>query len=251
MRSKYTKKRNIKNKVQKGGIRVTNIITEENKHEHIGRLVRVVPLPWMPRDLYDENNFYYVRDTLHNIEPEYLEGELWDNSFVKAGTIIEMTEEEEEDHYQNMDTPRNFGLLNVKYRDDRPGLDHDIELLYRIPLSLDQLPSEIDFRNIYQLRDENDRLNYLIELITPERDLVSRRNIVERTAQRKQHRLDRESFKTFAKSRTFRNFPSDMKEHILSSMNVEPSYNRRTFPQREYLDPQSMRNLFNYNNDEY
>jgi hypothetical protein len=222
MRSKYTKKRNRKNKVQKGGLRVTNIITEENKHEHIGRLVRVVPLPWMPRDLYDENNFYFVRDTLHNIGPEYIGGELWDNSFVKAGTIIEMTEEEEEDHYQNMDTPRNFGLLNVKYRDDRPGLDHDIELKYRIPLSLDQLPSEIDFRNIYQLRGENDRLNYLIELITPERDLVSRRNIMERTAQRRQHRLDREAFKEFATSRRFRNFPSDMKRHILSSMNVEP-----------------------------
>ena len=220
MRSKYTKKRNRKNKVQKGGIRITNIITEENKHEHIGRLVRVVPLPWMPRDLSDETNSYYVRDTLHNIEPEYLEGELWDNSFVKAGTILDITEEDEEDHYQNMDTPRNFGLLNVKYRDDRPGLDFDIELKYRIPLSLDQLPSEIDFRNIYQLRDENDRLNYLIELITPERDLVSRRNIMERTAQRRKNRLDREAFKTFALSKRFRYFPSDMNRIILSSMNI-------------------------------
>ena len=92
MRSKYTKRREQKG--QRGGLRVTNIITEENKHNYVGRLVRVIALPWMPRDLYDENNFFYVRDTLHNIGPEYLEGEIWDNSFVKAGTIIEMTEEE-------------------------------------------------------------------------------------------------------------------------------------------------------------
>ena len=36
---------------------------------------------------------------------------------------------------------------------------------------------------------------YLIELITPERDILSRRNIIERTAQRRQHRLDRGAFK--------------------------------------------------------
>tara|TARA_B100000745_G_scaffold48542_1_gene29114 strand:- start:1016 stop:1747 length:732 start_codon:yes stop_codon:yes gene_type:complete len=242
MRSKYTKRR--KQKEQGGGLRVTNIITEENKHNYVGRLVRVVSLPWMPRDLLDENNIFYVRDTLHNIGPEYFEGEIWDNSFVKAGTIIEMTEEEEEDHYQNMHTPRNYGLLNVVYRDDRPGFDDYINLLYRIPLSLDQLNSELDFNSFYQLRDEDNRLNYLIELITPERDILSRRNIIERTAQRRQHRLDRGAFKEFATSRKLRDFPPDIKEHILSSMNVEPSYDRRTFPQKEYLDAQSMRNLF-------
>lgn len=247
MKHKYTKRNK---KVQKGGINFNNIVTQENKHQHIGRLVRVIPLPWMPRNLLDENNFFYVRDTLHNIVPEYLDGELWDNSFVKAGTIIEITEEEEEDHYQNMETPRNFGLLDVVYRDIRPGLEHRTDTLrYKIPLSLDQLSQEIDFRNIYQLRDENDRLNYLIELITPKRDLISRRNIVERTAQRKQNRLDKESFKEFAISKKFRNFPLDMKERILSSMNVEPKYSRRTFPQKEYLDRQSLRTLFNYNDD--
>ena len=108
----------------------------------------------MPRDLLDENNFFYVRDTLHNIGPEYLEGELWDNSFVKAGTIIEMTEEAEEYHYQNMYTPRNYGLLNVVYRDDRPGLDDYINLLYRIPLSLDQLNSELNLQTQKRKRME-------------------------------------------------------------------------------------------------
>lgn len=210
-------------------MRITNIITGENKHEHIGKVVRVIPLPWMPRDLTDENNFFYVRDTLHNIEPEYLKGELWDNNFPKAGTIVNMTEESEEEHYQWMQTPRNFGVLNVVYRDDTvnprpPGSD---ELLFRIPLSLEQLRSELDD---YESRSENNRLNYLIELITPERDLVSKRNIVKRTAQRSQHRLDREAFKELATSRTLRDFPSDMKESILSSMNVEPRIYPSTFP---------------------
>jgi hypothetical protein len=213
-------------KGQKGGLRLTNIITKENKHEHIGKVVRVIPLPWMPRDLFDENGFFYVRDTLHNIEPEYLGGELWDNNFPKAGTILDMTEEQEEDHYQWMQTPRNFGVLNVIYRDDRVAPGN--ELLFRIPLSLKQLSSEL---NDYESRSENNRLNYLIELITPERELVSKRNIVKRTAQRRQHRLDREAFKELATSRNLRDFPSDMKEYILSSMNVEPrTYNKSTFP---------------------
>ena len=216
-------------KGQKGGLRLTNIITKENKHEHIGKVVRVIPLPWMPRDLEDENGFFYVRDTLHNTEPEYLGGELWDGDIAKVGTIVDMTEEREEDHYQWMHTPRDFGVLNVFYRDDRPGLLHlSPELLFRIPLSLKQLSSELDD---YESRSENNRLNYLIELITPERELVSKRNIVKRTAQRRQHRLDREAFKELATSRTLRDFPSDMKEYILSSMNVEPrNYNKSTFP---------------------
>jgi len=215
-------------KCQKGGLRLTNIITKENKHEHIGKVVRVVPLPWMPRDLFDENGFFYVRDTLHNVGPEYLRGELWDGDIAKVGTILDMTEEQEEEHYQWMPTPRNFGVLKVFYRDDRPGLLHlSPELLFRIPLSLKQLSSELDD---YESRSENDRLNYLIELITPERDLVSKGNIVKRTAQRKQNRLDREAFKELATSRTLRDFPSDMKEHILSTMNVEPkTYDKSTF----------------------
>ena len=221
-------------KGQRGGLRLTNIITKENKHEHIGKVVRVVPLPWMPRDLFDENGFFYVRDTLHNVGPEYLRGELWDNNFPKAGTILDMTEEQEEEHYQWMPTPRNFGVLNVVYSNDRE-MGFSDELLFRIPLSLKQLSSELDD---YESRSENDRLNYLIELITPERDLVSKRNVVKRTAQRKQNRLDREAFKELATSRTLRDFPSDMKEHILSTMNVEPkTYDKSTFhvmaPKRE------------------
>jgi len=167
------------------GLRITNIITGGNKQGYIGRVVRVVPLPWMPRDLFDEDEFEYVRDTLHNIEPEYLNGGLWGNSYVKAGTIMEMTAEEEEEHYKNMNTPRNFGILKVVYRDDFHDL---IKLLYRIPLHLDQLKSDL---YIYKSMPKNDRLNYLIELITPEKTLLSRRNVLERTAQRKQHRLDR------------------------------------------------------------
>lgn len=202
-------------KGQKGGLILTNIITKENKHEHIGRLVRVVPLPWMPRDLLDENGFFYADPTHPDMG-------------LSAGTIMELTEEEEEEHYQEMPTPRNFGVLKVFYRDDRPGLLHlSPELLFRIPLSLKQLSSELDD---YESRSENDRLNYLIELITPERDLVSKRNVVKRTAQRKQNRLDREAFKELATSRTLRDFPSDMKEHILSTMNVEPkTYDKSTF----------------------
>jgi hypothetical protein len=98
---------------------------------------------------------------------------------------MEMTAEEEEEHYKNMNTPRNFGILKVVYRDDFHDL---IKLLYRIPLHLDQLKSDL---YIYKSMPKNDRLNYLIELITPEKTLLSRRNVLERTAQRKQHRLDR------------------------------------------------------------
>jgi len=205
---------------QKGGLRVTNIITEENKRDFVGRVVRVVPLPWMPRSLFDENGMYYVRDTLHNIGPEDLEypegeGELWDGSFPKAGTIIEMPEEHEEEHYQYMDTPRNVGLLNVSYRSENPLGDY--ELLYRIPLSLTTFKNQLDNYQYMDVHPSVPRLNYVIELITPERDLLSGINIVERL---KQHRSDREAFKIFAKSREFRKFPLDMKEHILSSMNV-------------------------------
>ena len=250
MKSKYTKRR--RHNKQRGGVRsFSNIITAENMNQHYGKLVQIrLTKPWINQ--FGEET---QAESLPWSTSSPVRRSPWDSHHVNTELIgqkyrlVEITRESRSDRQWFPVVSEGVIRLNgheLTYNRDgilQKSERNDFPYYFEVPKTYEEL--------LYIINTENmNHMGYIIELYEPhKRDFLTRRSIVDRTAQRRQNRLDREAFKTLATSRRLRELPSDIKEHILSSMDVEPRHNRRIFPRSEYLDPQSLRTLFDY--DDY